>query len=144
MMTLTAPVRPAVWAGRTGAALAVTSASLHVAALAGHGSIHITLILIMAASCLYCARHLWSEPRHHDWALVAIMNIGMIAMHLGMSMPSPHAHHTMAPQPTRTSNEVPISTAALLLAGIEAVFATIVLFVTTRSVPDEVLNRRRA
>ncbi|MDJ0489781.1 hypothetical protein QNA24_25715 [Rhodococcus qingshengii] len=72
------------------------------------------------------------------------MNIGMIALHLGMSMPGPHAGHAMAaPQPTRASNEVPISTAALVLAGIEVAFATVVLFVTTRSIPDEVLSRRR-
>lgn len=109
-------------------------------ALAGHGGIHVALVLVMAASCFYCARHLWSEPRTRDWALVSIMSIGMIAMHLGMSMPGSHAGHTMAPQITHSSNEVPASAAALILAGIEAMFATVVLFVTTHSVPDEVLS----
>lgn len=134
------PVRPThAWVGRTGAFLTVASAVVHVAGLADPGSAHALIILAMAIGCLYCARHLWAEATATDWALVAIMNVGMIAAHQNMSMPGSHAGHGISSSTSQAS--APSMNAAIALTAVEVVFATAVLFVTTRSVSVRDLRR---
>ncbi|OZC87107.1 hypothetical protein CH254_15545 [Rhodococcus sp. 06-412-2C] len=136
------PVRPThTWVGRTGAFLAVASAAVHVAGLADHGSAHALIILAMAIGCLYCARHLWAGAITADWALVAIMNVGMFAAHQNMSMPGSHSGQHHSPPTANAITAMPYSNAALAIAATEVAFATAVVFTTTRSVSVRDLRR---
>ncbi|OZF26091.1 hypothetical protein [Rhodococcus sp. 14-2483-1-2] len=134
-MTITMPTRFALWMGRAGAFLALLSATVHVAGMIGHSTLHVVVTLIMAAGCVYCASHLWSRPSPRDWAAVAAMSVAMIALHQNVGVAGSHAGHQgpIVPMEMSMSVNAPASTAALALAVAEAVLATTVLFVTTRS-----------
>nr|WP_296769012.1 hypothetical protein [Rhodococcus sp. (in: high G+C Gram-positive bacteria)] len=148
-MTALTPTHLTSWVGRVGAALAVMSAFAHLAGLAGHGLAQTAALTAMALGCLYCAWHLWTGPEARDWALVATMNIGMLAVHQNMSMPGSHAgHHGSAsaggatmnaavtmpsvPMGTMSMGTVSMGTVAMAIGAAEAAFATVVLFVSTR------------
>ncbi|CAH0152669.1 hypothetical protein CH278_06080 [Rhodococcus sp. 05-2254-5] len=127
------PVRPArVWAGRAGSVLAVASAAVHTGGIAGHGIVHTSLLAVMALGCIYCAWHLWKRPTPTGWALTAIMNIAMIALHQNMSSTGSHLGHHGALATAHPVTAMPGSTAAFALAATEVVFATAALFATTR------------
>ncbi len=128
------PVRPApIWVGRTGALLAGLSAVVHLAGLAGHSMPHTVMVVAMAIGCFYCAGHLWTRASRSDWALVAIMGVGMIAAHQNMSMPGSHAGHHASSYAVDAVASMPAMNAAMAIAVFEVVFATTVLFLGTRS-----------
>ncbi|MFC0451808.1 hypothetical protein [Rhodococcus jostii] len=131
--------RTSHWWRRAAAALAVAAAGLHAASLGEHapspmvGVVTVAMIL----GCLYCARHLWVRGSRRDWGLVAMMNVGMIALHLTVMTPGSgggHHGHTMhaAASAPMTHAMSPAMSAALVTAAIEAVIAVTVLFYTTR------------
>lgn len=77
---------------RTAAVGAATSGILHLLML-GHGG-HLGWSLLMAAMaivCLPCAGHLWRMASVRSWALIGVMNSGMLAVHLGMLTPADSA-----------------------------------------------------
>ncbi|MBC2640154.1 MULTISPECIES: hypothetical protein [unclassified Rhodococcus (in: high G+C Gram-positive bacteria)] len=138
----TAARRTSHWWRRAAAALAVATAGLHAATLGEHATSSPTVGVVTVAmifGCLYCARHLWMRGSQRDWGLVALMNVGMIALHLTVMSPGSgggghhgHAMHAAASAPV-THAMAPAMSAALATAAIEAVIAVTVLFYTTRS-----------
>ncbi|WP_460526843.1 hypothetical protein [Flindersiella endophytica] len=64
----------------------------------------------MAVACLYCARDLWTGDSLRTWALVALMNLAMLATHV-----LAHTHHSA------------VMTLATALAAVEVVAATFVV-----------------
>ncbi|MCW2516325.1 MAG: hypothetical protein JWR11_5367 [Mycobacterium sp.] len=122
--------RSAVLGRRACAVLAATSAVLHGLMIgdAGHPLVAV-LIVGMALACLYCAKELWTAGSPRVWCIVAVMNLGMVAVHL--SMPGHHHGHVVA-----ITNAAPMSTLMMVATSIsivEAVIATVVLWVQTRS-----------
>jgi hypothetical protein len=63
-------------------------------------------------ACLACARDLWIRGTLRTWAMVALMNLAMLAVHVPA-----HAHHS------------PVMALATGLAAIEGVVATAVAVV---------------
>ena len=80
-----------VFGRRACAVLALSSAGLH-AAMLGHASNVVAGVLLaaMILACVYCARDLWTMGSSRAWCLVAVMNLGMIAVHWS----APGHHHT--------------------------------------------------
>ncbi|OBK77441.1 hypothetical protein [Mycobacterium sp. 1164985.4] len=111
-------------ARRVCAVLAAGSALLHVAML-GHAQTPFAAALMasMATACLYCARDLWRDGRQRAWAIVALMNLAMIAIHL----PAPGHHHGAAAAAPSSVMGV-----ATVVAMIEAGAAAAVLYVHSR------------
>jgi len=134
---------------RAAAALAVAAAGLHAASLGEHATSSPMLgpvTIAMIFGCLYCARHLWMRGSHRDWGLVALMNVGMIALHVTVMSPGSgggghhgHAMHPAASAPMGHSMSAPMA-AALATAALEAVVAVTVLFYKTRFDAREVLD----
>lgn len=91
----------------------------------------------MILGCLYCAGHLWMRGSQRDWGLVAMMNVGMIALHLTVMSPGSggghhgHTMHAAASAPMGQSLSAPMA-AALATAALEAVVAVTVLFYRSR------------
>jgi hypothetical protein len=85
------------------------------------------LLAVMIAACLYCARELWRDGTERAWAVVALMNLAMIAIHL----PAP-AHHHGAVSVVPASSAPNLMTAATAVAFVEAMAATAVLWRKTR------------
>ncbi|MDJ0396419.1 hypothetical protein QMK17_24240 [Rhodococcus sp. G-MC3] len=110
----------------------MVSAVLHIVGLPSHGPLHALAVLTMVVGCLYCAWHMWNDPTVLDWAAVAAMNIGMIAIHQNMNTSATHAGHHGGPHSIDMTASVATPTAATMIAAAEAVFATIVLFAITR------------
>src|SRR3954447_15581082 len=76
--------------GRRACALAaVGSATVHGLML-GHAGNPVVAVLVVAmmAACLFCARELWTAGPPRAWCVVAVMNLGMVAVH--WSLPSHH------------------------------------------------------
>ncbi|TPG35631.1 hypothetical protein [Mycolicibacterium hodleri] len=117
-------------AGRRGCAvLAASSAVLHALMVGGTGNPVVAVLIVgMALACLYCARELWTAGSLRVWCIVAVMNLGMVAVH--WSMPGHHHGQTVvAPGVTAMSTLMIVATA---IAIIEAGIATAVLWVQTR------------
>lgn len=119
----------AVLGRRTCALAAVASATVHGLML-GHAGNPVVAVLVVAMmiACLYCARELWTAGPPRAWCVVAVMNLGMVAVH--WSLPSHHhgaAVTTVAPIPTPT-----LMTVATTVSLVEAAVATVVLWVQTR------------
>lgn len=117
--------------GRRGCAvLAATSAVLHALMVGDAGSAIVAILIVgMAAACLYCARELWMASSPRVWVVVAVMNLGMVAVHWSM----PGHHHAQA---VVTAGATPTSTLMAVATSIslaEAAIATVVLWVQTRS-----------
>ncbi|MGB3485091.1 MAG: hypothetical protein WBB07_23075 [Mycobacterium sp.] len=121
--------RCAVFGRRTCAVLAVTSAALHAVMLAHTDSPGVAvLMLLMAAVCLYCAWELWYGGSVRAWLLVALMNLGMVAVHVTGA-----GHQHGAPfQPTQATPPSPMMTIATVIALIEVAAAVGVLCFQTR------------
>ena len=83
----------AVLGRRVCALVAASSAVLHGLMIgdAGHAVVSV-LIGAMAVACLYCARELWTAGSPRVWCIVAVMNLGMVAVHWSM----PGHHHGQA------------------------------------------------
>jgi hypothetical protein len=114
---------------RRGCAIgAVCAAAVHGLMLGDAGSpVIATLVVVMMAACLYCARDLWVAGSPRGWCLVAVMNLGMVAVH--WSMPGHHHGSVVQAQAAPSST---LMTVAVSMSLIEAAVATTVLWVQTR------------
>ena len=120
---------PSVVARRIAAGLAAASAALHGVML-GHAGNPASVVLIagMVGACLYCARELWVSGTTRAWCLVALMNLGMVALHLPMSG-AHHVTHATVEAVVPQSNVMTLATAMSML---EVVIAVSVLCYRTR------------
>jgi hypothetical protein len=119
----------AVLGRRACALVAASSAVLHGLMIgdAGHAVVSV-LIGAMAVACLYCARELWTGSSPRVWCIVAVMNLGMVAVH--WSMPG-HQHG----RAVAVGEAAPMSTLMVVATSIsvaEAAVATAVLWMLTR------------
>ena len=121
--------RMSVVARRTAAGLAAVSAVLHLVML-GHAGNPASAVLIagMAVACLYCARELWLSGTTRAWTLVALMNLGMVAVHLPVSA----GHHLTHAAVEAVVPQSSIMTLATVLSMAEVVIAVGVLCYRTR------------
>ncbi|MEH3139853.1 MAG: hypothetical protein PGN37_06645 [Mycobacterium kyogaense] len=85
------------------------------------------LIVAMAAACLFCAYEMWRACGPRTWAVVAVMNLAMIAVH--WSMP---AHHHGTPVPFPDQPMPALMGLATAVSLTEAVIAASVLYAVTR------------
>lgn len=119
----------AVLGRRTCALVAVCSAVVHGLMLGGSANPALAVLVVaMMGVCLFCARDLWTVGSTRAWCLVAVMNLGMIAVHWSV----PGHHHTgviSTVAPTAST----LMTVATTLSVLEAVAATAVLYVQSRS-----------
>jgi hypothetical protein len=119
----------AVMARRACAIGAVSSAAVHGLML-GASALPVfesVFVVAMMAACLYCAKDLWLVGSPRAWCLVAVMNLGMVAVH--WSAPGHHHGTGAAAQMIPAST---LMTVATSLSLIEATVATAVLYVQTR------------
>jgi hypothetical protein len=75
---------------RAAAVLAVASAGAHLL-LVSSTSLGTAVMAAMALACLPCAWHLWRSPTASVWALTALVDAGMLAVHAPMLATG--AHH---------------------------------------------------
>lgn len=119
----------ALFARRTAAVLAATSAGLHAAMLGHAGSVAAAVLFAaMIGACLYCARELWLRGTSRDWCLVAVMSLGMVAVHLPVSA----SHHVAHSAVSAVAPQSVIMTLATTFAMAEVVIAVAVLCYRTR------------
>jgi TctA family transporter len=118
-----------VVARRTAAGLAAASAALHTLML-GHVGTPAAAVLIagMAVACLYCARELWLAGTTRAWTLVALMNLGMIAVHL----PASGMHHVTHAVVKAVVPQSIMVTSATVVSLVEVAIAVAVLCYRTR------------
>lgn len=111
------------------ALLAVCSAALHALMLGHAGAPAIAALLVaMLGVCLFCAWELWRDGSLRAWTLVALMNLGMVAVHLGGS-----THQHGAPlHLTAVSAPSALMALATVIALVEVAAAVVVLFYRTR------------
>ena len=131
--------RAAAVAGRRGCAvLAVCSAALHGVMLGHAGSPAVAVLLIaMLGVCLFCAWELWCDGSLRAWTLVALMNLGMVAVHL-----TGGAHQHGAPvQLSGAASPSVLMTVATAIAAVEVAAATAVLCYRTRGRAAQLTNR---
>ncbi len=64
------------------------------------------IVLAMMAACLYCARELWVGSSVRAWCLVALMNLGMIAIH--WSAPGCHPARAASVSPAHDLDDAPV------------------------------------
>jgi hypothetical protein len=123
---------------RTCALMAACSTVLHGVSL-GHvaNAAAAVLMMAMAAACLYCAGDLWIRGTSRAWAMVASMNLAMIAVHLPLASGHHHGGGINAGAAVPGST---VMTLATTLALIEVVVATAVLYVRTCS-PQAVFHQ---
>ncbi|KAA0096752.1 hypothetical protein CIW49_19005 [Mycolicibacterium sp. P1-18] len=122
---------PTVAGRRVCALLAASSAVLHGAMVGDVRSAVLAVVVVgMTVACLYCAKELWTAGSPRVWCIVAVMNLAMVAVH--WSMPGHHHGQTVsaAPAAAATSTLMAVATSIAIL---EAVIATVVLWVQTRS-----------
>ncbi len=122
----------AVLGRRTCALVAVASATVHGLML-GHAGNPVVAVLVVAmmAACLFCARELWTAGPPRAWCVVAVMNLGMVAVHWSL----PSHHHGAAVTTVATAAAIPtptLMTVATTVSLAEAAVATVVLWVQTR------------
>ncbi|MDX1890201.1 hypothetical protein [Mycolicibacterium sp. 050158] len=124
---------PSTLGRRACAALAVGSAVLHGLMVGSVENVGVaTLVIVMAVACLYCARELWMAGSLRAWCVVAVMNLGMVAVHWSM----PGHHHGQVVDVTSVVRAGPMPTLMLVatsLSIVEAAIAAAVLWVQTRS-----------
>ncbi len=82
----------------------------------------------MALACLYCARELWTAGPPRVWCVVAVMNLGMVAVHWTM----PGHHHGQTVVATESSPTATLMVVATTISLVEAAVATAVLWFQTR------------
>ncbi|WP_280361582.1 hypothetical protein [Nocardia wallacei] len=89
------PPAPATsWTSRTGAALALLSATLHAACDGTHCATVWSVVLpaLMSLGCLWCGWHLWTRPSPAAWAMTAAMSTAMLTLHYLAPMPGALMH----------------------------------------------------
>lgn len=79
----------------------------------------------MGVLCLPCAAHLWRHDSRRSWAMVAFGAVGMVSIHLGLTLRSPGAgphHHLVfvAAEHLHGTTHLALLTAleALVVAGV--------------------------
>lgn len=119
----------AVVGRRACALLAVCSAVLHGVMLGHAGAVAVAAVMAtMLAVCLFCAWELWNDGSLRAWTLVALMNLGMVAVHATGS-----GHHHGAPvQLSGAATPSALMAVAAAIAVIEVSAAAAVLFYRTR------------
>jgi hypothetical protein len=118
----------AVLGRRTCALVAVGSAAVHGLMLGRSTNPALAvLVVVMMGACLYCARDLWTVGSSRAWCLVAVMNLGMIAVHWS----APGHHHTGVISTVALPASA-LMTVATTLSVLEAAAATAVLYVQSR------------
>jgi hypothetical protein len=103
----------------------------------GHAANLATVVLMVAmlAACLYCAHDLWVRGTLRGWALVASMNLAMIAVHMPASSAHHHGGAVAAAAPAHGSMVMTLATA---FAALEAAAAAAVLYYRSRALrPDD-------
>jgi TctA family transporter len=117
--------------GRRACALAaVGSATVHGLML-GHAGNPVVAVLVVAmiVACLFCARELWTAGPPRAWCVVAVMNLGMVAVHWSL----PNHHHGAAVTTIAAAVPTPtLMTVATTVSLAEAAVATVVLWFQTR------------
>lgn len=122
------PPAVAVCGRRLCAVLAVCSAALHGMMLGHAGSPAVAALLIgMAGVCLFCAWELWRDGSVRAWMLVALMNLGMVAVHA-----TSVGHHHGAPLQVTAASPSALMAVATTVAVVEVLAAASVLFYRTR------------
>lgn len=126
---------PVVVVRRVVAMLGATSAVLHLLVLGGHGSspAMMGVMAAMAAGCVYCAWHLWGPASVRDWGLVAVMNLGMVGLHLFLMGGGTHVHGAQTAMDMSSHSGGTVAAIAAGAAVVEATIATAVVFVRTRA-----------
>jgi hypothetical protein len=118
----------AVLGRRACALVAVGSAAVHGLMLGRSTNPALAILVVaMMGACLYCARDLWTVGSSRAWCLVAVMNLGMIAVHWS----APGHHHTGVISTVALPAST-VMTVATTLSVLEAVAATAVLYVQSR------------
>jgi hypothetical protein len=123
----------AVLGRRAWSLVAVGSAAVHGLMLGRSTNPALAILVVaMMVACLYCARDLWTLGSSRAWCLVAVMNLGMIAVHWS----APGHHHTGVITTVMIGTGVPtastLMTVATSLSVLEAAAATAVLYVKSR------------
>ena len=110
------------------AVLAVCSAAVHLALL-GHagGVLSAALLAVMVVVCLWCACDLWRRGTLAAWLTVALMNLGMVAVHAPLT-----AHQHRASGGTVAPAMPDLMVLAMVLAAVEVALAAGVLYFRTR------------
>ena len=103
---------------RAAALLAVASAGVHLL-LVSSTSLGSAVMAAMALACLPCAWHLWRSPSGSVWALTALVDAGMLAVHAPM-LATP-AHHGGESATSLMWLGVGLVVAQLALAAVAAV-----------------------
>lgn len=117
----------AVFGRRVCAVFAMASALLHGVMAGGH-MMAVAVAVVMAAVCVVCARELWIAPTTRTWALIAVMNLAMIAVHLPAS--ASHQHGGVV---TMTAGHPSaVMALATAIAAIEVAAAAAVLYRRSR------------
>ncbi|MBX7453835.1 hypothetical protein GR927_38170 [Mycolicibacterium sp. 3033] len=118
----------AVYGRRLCAAAAAGSAGLHAMMIVHADSpVAKMLIITMAGACLFCAYEMWRACGPRTWAVVAVMNLAMVAAH--WSMP---AHHHGAGVTLAHPAMPPLMAVATVVSLGEALIAAVVLHTMTR------------
>ena len=130
---MSAATTSAVLGRRACALVAVGSAAVHALMLGrSENPALAVLVVAMMGACLYCARDLWTVGSSRAWCLVAVMNLGMIAVHWS----APGHRHTGVISTVLIGTGVPtastLMTVATSLSVLEATAAAAVLYVQSR------------
>jgi hypothetical protein len=119
----------AVLGRRAFALVAVGSAVVHGLMLGRTSSAVVAVLVVaMAAACLYCARDLWKASSTRAWCVVAVMNLGMVAVHWS----APGHHHADAVNIAAAIPTSSLMAVATTLSIVEAAVATAVLWFHSR------------
>ena len=118
----------AIYGQRLCAVAAAGSAVLHAMMIIHTDSpVAAGLIIAMAAACLFCAYELWRACGPRTWAVVAVMNLAMVAAHWSM----PAHHHGTAVTPAHPPMP-PLMGWATAVSLTEAVIAAAVLYAVSQ------------
>ncbi|MCC8930530.1 hypothetical protein [Rhodococcus sp. I2R] len=118
-----------MWISRFAAALALTSAVLHLRM--GVADFSDAILAAMALLCVFCAVDLWRSHELRPWVMVAVTSAGMLLAH--SAFPSGH-HHVVS--------QTPSMSAASAVAALELFLAGSVVFFRTRRIPSEFFPNR--
>ena len=116
-----------MWISRFAAALALTSAVLHLRM--GVADFSDAILAAMALLCVFCAVDLWRSHELRPWVMVAVTSAGMLLS----AFPSGH-HHVVS--------QTPSMSAASAVAALELFLAGSVVFFRTRRIPSEFFPNR--
>jgi hypothetical protein len=125
---MSAATTSAVLGRRACALVAVCSAVVHGLMVGSSTNPALAILVVaMMGACLFCARDLWTVGSSRAWCLVAVMNLGMVAVHWSL----PGHHHTGVISTVVLPGST-LMTVATMLSVLEAAAATAVLYVQSR------------